>query len=107
MNDVLHRLGVDHAQIAAFCAKWNIAKLELFGSILREDFDDDSDVDLLVTFEPGAAWTFHDELHMTDELSALLARPVDLIERSIIESSPNWVRRRNILSTAQTLYAAA
>ena len=106
MDDlILTRLNVTEPQIAAFCRKWKIVRFELFGSALREDFDAESDVDVLVTFEDGGTRRISDYLDMEDELVALFGRPVDLVERRLVESSPNWIRRRHILSTAQPVYA--
>jgi hypothetical protein len=92
-------------RIEAFCRKWRIVELSLFGSVLRDDFGPDSDVDVLITFEPGAAWTLWDLVQAEQELAGLTGRPVDLIERQTVEKSGNWVRRRNILSSARTIYA--
>lgn len=94
------------ATITEFCRRWKIVKLEVFGSALRSDFGPDSDVDFLVTFHPGARWTLFDLVHAESELSSLVGRPVDLIERGPIEESENWLRRRAILGSAQTLYVA-
>ncbi len=100
------RIGVDEPTIAAFCRKWRVAEMALFGSVVREDFRDGSDVDVLVTFEPGARAPFRDILDMQDELNGVLAREVDLLERVVIERSRNYIRREDILSTAQVIYAA-
>ncbi len=89
-----------------FCHRWKIVELSLFGSALREDFRPDSDIDLLVRFAPDADWSLLDHARMERELSGLLGREVDLVSRAAIESSPNWIRRREILSTARALYAA-
>jgi predicted nucleotidyltransferase/pimeloyl-ACP methyl ester carboxylesterase len=101
------RITVDADRMEAFCRKWKIARLELFGSILRDDFGAESDIDLLVTFTSDARWKFTDDLDMEEELERLLRRKVDLVDRRVVESNPNWVRRRNILSTAQPFYEAA
>ncbi len=106
MDDVLARLGVTDEQIAAYCRKWAIVRFELFGSALRDDFRPESDIDVLVTFEPRANWTFRDDLTMEVELVLLFGRPVDLVERQLVEKSPNWVRRRHILESARPVYAA-
>ena len=92
--------------LGEFCRRWKIIKLELFGSILRDDFGPNSDVDFLVTFDPAARWTLFDLVHADTELSSLLGRPVDLVERGPIEESENWLRRRAILESARTLYVA-
>lgn len=89
-----------------FCRRWKMVELSLFGSALREDFRSDSDIDLLVSFAPDADWSLLDHVRMEQELSDLLGREVDLVSRAAIEASANWIGRREILSTAQTLYAA-
>jgi len=100
------QIPIDHAQIEAFCQKWKITELSLFGSVLREDFRDDSDVDVLVTFAPDSHWTIFDFIHCERELKQLLGREVDLVERIAIVRSQNYIRRKAILSSTQTIYAA-
>ncbi len=97
---------VDDAQLAAFCDRWKVRELAIFGSALREDFGPDSDVDLLVTFQPEARWGLFDHFRMERELVERLGREVDLVTLRSVESSPNWIRRREILQTARTIYAA-
>jgi predicted nucleotidyltransferase len=94
------------AEIAAFCRKWQVIELALFGSALREDFRADSDIDLLATFAPDAPWSLFDFVDMRDELESILGRGVDLIEKAALEESPNWLRRRAILMSARTIYVA-
>lgn len=91
--------------IRSFCQKWQITELALFGSVLSEDFRSDSDVDMLVRFVPRAPWTLLDLVNMENELADLIGRDVDLVEKRAIEKSDNWVRRSEILSTAQTIYS--
>ncbi len=81
-------------------------ELAVFGSALREDFDANSDVDLLVTFAPDADWSLLDHVKMQHELADLLGRSVDLVSRRAIESSHNPIRKREILGSARTVYAA-
>ena len=92
--------------ITGFCRRWMILKLEVFGSALREDFSPHSDVDFLVTFEASAPWTLFHLVDAETELSSIVGRPVDLVEREPVEKSPNWLRRRAILGSARTVYAA-
>lgn len=94
-------------QIAAFCAKHQITQMELFGSILRDDFDDQSDVDVLVVFAPEAYVTLFTLVNMEDELAVLFGRKVDLVERVAVERNPNPIRRRSILESSRLIYAAA
>jgi predicted nucleotidyltransferase len=97
---------VEAEAIAAFCKRWQIAEFALFGSVLRDDFRPDSDVDVLVTFSPGVRPGYLGRLRMAEELRNLFGRPVDLVERRLIEEDPNYIRRREILSTAEVIYAA-
>src|SRR5436309_15879049 len=90
-------------QIGIFCARWRITEFALFGSVLREDFRPDSDVDVLVSFQPTAPWSLWDLLEMQEQLGAILERPVDLIEK---EALRNPYRRHEILTTRRVLYAA-
>ena len=96
---------VNRTQLTEFCRKWNIAELAVFGSALRPDFGAASDVDLLVTFARESHPSLFDLVHMEEELEEILARPVDLVSRRGIESSPNYIRRKAILGSAQVLYA--
>ena len=91
-------------QITKFCQQWQIIELSLFGSILLDDFHAESDIDILVAFAPTANWGLLEHAQMQEELEALLSRPVDLISKRAIERSSNWIRRQEILSTAQTIY---
>lgn len=100
------RIPIDRTKIADFCRKWKIKELALFGSVLREDFRPDSDVDVLVTFEEGAGWTLFDIVHVRNELGELMGREVDLVERRAVERSDNYIRRRHILGSAESLYVA-
>ena len=89
--------------IAEFCARWKIREFALFGSVLRDDFSPGSDVDVLVTFDRGAAWSLLDLASMQEELSGLFGRPVGLIEEDALR---NPYRRAAILRSKQVLYAA-
>jgi predicted nucleotidyltransferase len=93
------RISLPMGQIRAFCDKWKVAEFALFGSVLREDFRPDSDVDVLVRFVDGG--------RMEEELQTILEREVDLVTRNGVEVSPNSPLRRSILNTARVIYAAA
>ena len=100
-------LDLDREAIEAFCRKWRITELSLFGSILSPgEFRDDSDVDVLVTFEDSARWTLFDLVEMQDELKEVIGRDVDLVEKVAVERSPNYIRRRHILENQRTFYVA-
>lgn len=93
-------------QMRAFCRKWQIVELAIFGSVLRADFRPDSDVDFLARFDPGARWSAFDHARMEQELTQILNRRVDLVTRLALEESENRLRREEILTTARLVYAA-
>ena len=99
-------ISIERDRIDAFCQRWQVAELALFGSVLREDFRPDSDVDVLVQFLPEARHGLFDLARMQQELEGILGRKVDLIKRSAIEKSRNYIRRKAILSSLETVYAA-
>jgi uncharacterized protein len=88
-------------QLEAFCRRWRIAELRVFGSALRDDFRPDSDFDLLVKFASEADWSLLDHVAMEEELSGIVGRKVDLVSQREIERSSNWIRRRAILESAE------
>lgn len=91
-------------EIEAFCEQWDVVELSLFGSILRDDFHDQSDIDLLIAFSPSSDWSLLDHIQMQQELAAILHRDVDLVSKRAVEQSQNPIRRNEILSTAQVIY---
>ncbi len=93
-------------QIRASCERWGDVELALFGSVLRDDFRPDSDIDVLVTFATGAGNSLREYLDMKAELAAILGREVDLVNREAILESRNGLRRKRILGSARTVYAA-
>lgn len=96
------RLPIDAPRIQAFCRRWKIVELSLFGSVLTPDFRPDSDVDVLVAFDPAADWSYWDFPAMIEELETLFGRPVDLVERKTLS---NPFRRHHILTHRQVVYA--
>ena len=91
--------------LAAFCRRWQIVELAVFGSAVRGELRPDSDVDLLVTFAHGARRSLTGQMQMQEEIEAILGRPVDLVNRRAIERSRNAIRRKAILESARTIYA--
>jgi len=100
------RIDFDRHRIAAFCRKWKVTEFSLFGSVLRDDFTPDSDVDVLVQFAEDARWGLFDLCRMEDELREIFGRDVDLITRRSVEQSPNWIRRKHILESLETVHVA-
>jgi hypothetical protein len=90
-------------ELAALAERWQIEQLAVFGSVTRDDFDQASDVDVLVTFAPDVRWTLWDFADLKEQLERLFGRPVDLVEKRALR---NPYRRQHILSTARVVYAA-
>lgn len=99
------KLNFNREQVTQFCRERGIARLELFGSALGENFRDDSDVDLLATLKSDARPTLLDWADMQQRLAEIFGRPVDLVSRRAVERSRNRYRRHSILSTATPIYA--
>jgi len=93
----------DQQQLAEICRRWEITELNLFGSVLRDDFRPDSDIDVLVSFAPDAGWSLLDIVRLTEELEEVFGRKVDLVEK---EALRNPFRRHEILSHREIIYAA-
>ena len=96
-------VNLEKEALAAFCRKWRIRELSLFGSALRDDFRPDSDLDFLVSFDPEAPWDLWDFVEMRDELAALTGREVDLVQK---EGLRNPYRKKEILSTREIIHVA-
>ncbi|HUT28781.1 MAG TPA: nucleotidyltransferase domain-containing protein [Sedimentisphaerales bacterium] len=93
-------------KIERFCRRNNVLELSLFGSALRDDFGPDSDVDMLVEFKQGKEPDLMEIVRIENELSEILHRKVDLVERVSVERSENYIRRRHILQSVETVYVA-
>lgn len=100
------RIELDTKKIEEFCRRWGIVEFALFGSVLRDDFRPDSDVDVLVTFAPDTRIGLFTYSRMEDELAEILGRPVDIIELEAVERSDNYIRRKHILANMETIYVA-
>jgi hypothetical protein len=100
------RISIPQDEIRTFCRRHHVCRLALFGSVLREDFRPESDVDVLVDFKEGTEPGLLETVAIQEELSQILGRPVDLVERKAVECSENYIRRRHILNTAETVYVA-
>ncbi|PNW39885.1 UNVERIFIED_CONTAM: DNA polymerase subunit beta [Euhalothece sp. KZN 001] len=102
---VTRNLSLPLDQIEEFCQRWQITELALFGSVLRDDFSPESDIDILVTFDENFKRGLDETLQIQEELEGLFGRKVDLIIKSAIARSYNWLRSQYILNSAQVMYA--
>ncbi len=94
------QVAIPEQKIAAFCRLYPISKLSLFGSVLRDDFNAGSDIDVLVEFEPNAGIGYFEVVRMQMELSAIFGREVDLLTPNALS---RYFRER-VLNTAQVIY---
>src|ERR1041385_6803165 len=98
---VAARINIPQDRIEAFCRKWKVRELALFGSVLRDDFRPQSDVDVLVTFAQGSGWDLWNFIEMKEELETVFGRPVVLVEKGTIE---NPFRRHAIMNNYQVIH---
>ena len=96
------RINVPKEKLVAFCRRWQIEELAIFGSALGDDFRPDSDVDVLVVFGDNAPWGLFDLMRAEEELTQIFGREVDLVEK---EALRNPFRRHHILSHREVIYA--
>ena len=94
---------LDREALAEFCRKWRVRELSLFGSAVRDDFGPESDLDFLVSFDPGTPLDIDWLLDMKEQLETLFGRPVDLVEKEALRNP--W-RKYEILRTRVVIYAA-
>jgi uncharacterized protein len=96
------KIRIPRKKIAEFSRRWRVTEFSLFGSVLRDDFRPESDVDVLVTFAPDAQVSLFDLVQMKLDLEKIFNRPVDVVEKDALE---NPFRKREILRTAQVVYS--
>ncbi|MEW6184630.1 MAG: nucleotidyltransferase domain-containing protein [Thermodesulfobacteriota bacterium] len=99
------KIEIPKNKIASFCQEHSIRRMAFFGSVLRDDFRSDSDVDILVDFQPEAKFGLFDIVRMQEELKNILGREVDLVDQTAIAQSPNYLRRKAILNSLELVYA--
>jgi predicted nucleotidyltransferase len=102
-----HGVTLPAEAIAAICERYGVRELSVFGSLLRDDFTPESDIDFLVVFDDDDYGPWMGKLtRMEDDLRAVLGRKVDLVPKESILRSENWIRRDHILGTARVIYGS-
>ena len=91
------------SSIIEFCQRWKVQEFYLFGSVLRDDFNEQSDIDVMIKFLPNPGWGW-EVVRMDRELEKIFGRKVDIAYKDVVEQDDNWLRRKNILSTARLIY---
>ena len=97
---IIH-IPINRDRIIEFCKKWEISRMAFFGSVLREDFRPESDVDVMVSFNPDSAWSLFDIVDMKMELESIFRRDVDILEEGTIR---NPIKRRCIYENLEVVY---
>lgn len=103
-SSLKNRLNLSKVEIAQFCQKWHIEEFALFGSVLSDRFNENSDIDILLSFQPNSRQGLLTLAKIKHELETLLSREVDIALKQAILSSDNWIRRQEILQTAKVIY---
>ena len=103
---VASRVGLSRTTLSTFCDRWGVAEVALFGSVLRDDFQEGSDIDMLVRFTQEATPSLLSLVRMEAALGQLMGRRVHLVEREAVEQSRNHIRRKAILASARVIHAA-
>ena len=101
-----NNMKISKTKIKKFCQKWHIREFSLFGSVLRADYSEKSDIDVLVTFDDNAKITLFNLVDMKEELEKIFGREVDIVSRRGIESSRNKIRKENILNSREVIYVS-
>lgn len=101
-NALRIKIDIPKRELSDFCQRYQVKQLALFGSVLNDNFREDSDVDVLVAFQPNARIGFLTFSRMQRELTALLKRPVDLVPMDGLKP----VIRSSVLSNIEEIYAA-
>ncbi|WP_330205349.1 nucleotidyltransferase family protein [Cyanobacterium sp. Dongsha4] len=108
---IYQRLKIKPQDLIRFCQENLISELAVFGSILRDDFNPQSDIDFLVTYSPLATRSLLEKIILKEKLekmcgraACLWHRPVDLVSKKAIENSSNWLKKQEILNSAEVIY---
>jgi len=99
------QITIPRGDLVDICGRFHVSKVLLFGSALRSDFSEDSDVDLLVEFKLDHTPTFADLDALEQAFGEVFGRKVDVGELRSVEQDPNYIRRKQILGSAQVIYA--
>ena len=98
---VRKRIQIDEERLAEICRQFHVQELALFGSVLRDDFRNDSDIDVLVEYEPDAVVGLFHHFKLEEALEQVLGRNVDLIPKGGLRS----ILKDEVLRTAEIIYA--
>jgi predicted nucleotidyltransferase len=101
---IYQRLKIKPQELIKFCQENYICELSVFGSILTNKFNPESDIDFLVTYSPFAKRGLLEKISLKEKLEKMCDRKVDLVSKKAIENSSNWLKKQEILNSAEVLY---
>ena len=102
----INNLDIQEEQLHKICKKYLIKELALFGSALRDDFTENSDIDLLVEFVPDSGITLFNIVDLRDEFEKLFGREVDIVSKNAVRRSRNFIRKNAILKDYKVIYVS-
>lgn len=102
----VNRINIREDILAEICKRYKISEIALFGSALRDDFTESSDIDLLVEFKPDSGITLFNIVDLKDEFEKLFGREVDIVPKNAVKRSRNYLRKKAILENYKVIYAS-
>ena len=102
----IKNINIPEEKLKEICRDYSIKELSMFGSVLRSDFNSESDVDLLIEFEPDMRISLFDIVELKKEFENLFGREVDIVSKNAIKRSRNHLRRKGILENYKVIYAS-
>ncbi len=99
-------ININSEKISEICQRYKISELAIFGSMLRGDYDNESDIDLLVEFIPNAGITLFNLVDIKEEFEKLFGREVDIVSKNAIKNSKNYIRKKAILDNYKVIYVS-
>jgi predicted nucleotidyltransferase len=102
----LHNIDIGEDEIEKICQRFLIKELAIFGSVLRDDFNESSDIDLLIEFKTDSGISFFDIIDLQDEFKKLFGRDVDIVSKNAVRRSRNYIRKNTILENHKVIYAS-
>jgi predicted nucleotidyltransferase len=102
----IKNINIQEEQLKEICKRYLIRELAVFGSALRQDFNDKSDVDLLIEFEPESGITLFNIVDLKEEFEKLFGRDVDIVSKKAIQQSRNHLKKKSILANFKVIYVS-
>lgn len=102
----INKISIQEKKLSEICRRYRISELALFGSALRENYTEKSDIDLLVEFIPDSGITLFNIVDLKEEFEKLFGREVDIVSKNAVKRSRNYLRKKAIFENVKVIYAA-